>query len=323
LISLCIADPPRPQLPEVFSAYGQVVVKIPHTPNLQGKAIIAINQPMGLGMENLQLAQLPALNVYIIQRFDLSATYELDGSSPTTDCEVNPVDGVMPRIWSWLNHSKYQGEEEFFGITASVWEATRGAAKLVVGVSANDSNVPLWFRRQTPSRDFSVIFTEFNPTEPDASVFAIPQECQTNASLPKSWQNSGLKCTSRSTMISRAQAWVSEHVPYNQDGQHNGYREDCSGYVSMAWGLAKPGLTTFTLGTVSHRISKDDLQPGDVLLDRTEHVVIFGGWSDSSKSHYVAFEETRPGEGTVKRITPYPYWYNTAAFIPYRFNSVC
>jgi hypothetical protein len=49
------------------------------------------------------------------------------------------------------------------------------------------------------------------------------------------------------------------------------------------------------------------LKPGDVLLCRTEHVVIFGGWTDAH--HYVAYEETRPGEGTVRRVTPYPYWY--------------
>jgi hypothetical protein len=50
------------------------------------------------------------------------------------------------------------------------------------------------------------------------------------------------------------------------------------------------------------------LQPGDVLLCRSEHVVIFGGWS--GPSHYIAYEETRPGEGTVRRVTPYPYWYH-------------
>ena len=83
----------------------------------------------------------------------------------------------------------------------------------------------------------------------------------------------------------------------------------------------KPGYSTSTLHNVAHPISRSELQPGDVLLCASEHVVLFGGWVNSNE--YTAYEETRPGEGTVKRTTPYPYWYNTGCFLPYRFNSVC
>jgi len=322
LNAFCAKDPPRPQITEIFSATGQVLVKIPKQPPLKGTSMIANNQPIGVGMETLDFPNFPSLNTHIIQRFDMNTIFELDGIDPT-DCDANPVSGEMPAFWSWVKRSEYKGQQVFFGVKADLWEATRGAAKLSLGVSVNNSNIPMWFRRVTPYREFNLIFTQFNATVPDPSVFTIPQVCQTNATLPKPLKTNSLKCTPRSTMISRAQAWVNEHVPYNQEGHHNGYREDCSGYVSMAWGLATPGLTTFTLDTVSHRITKNELQPGDVLLDKTEHVVLFGGWSTKTKDHYVAFEETRPGEGTVKRVTPYPYWYNTAAFIPYRYNSVC
>ena len=74
---------------------------------------------------------------------------------------------------------------------------------------------------------------------------------------------------------------------------------------------------------VSKRITKSELQPGDVLLYAAEHVVLFGGWADSSHTHYHAYEETRPGEGTVARVTPYPYWYSASSFLPYRFDHVC
>jgi hypothetical protein len=105
----------------------------------------------------------------------------------------------------------------------------------------------------------------------------------------------------------------------------------------MAWQTSQPGYVTSTLPQVSHPIARGavrplhtiqirwwlawpslttsgffprlQLQPGDVLLCRSEHVVIFGGWS--GPSHYIAYEETRPGEGTVRRVTPYPYWYHT------------
>jgi hypothetical protein len=44
-----------------------------------------------------------------------------------------------------------------------------------------------------------------------------------------------LKCVARNTMIARGQSWVDKHVPYNQQGSYEGYRTDCSGFVSMCW----------------------------------------------------------------------------------------
>ena len=86
----------------------------------------------------------------------------------------------------------------------------------------------------------------------------------------------------------RAQRWVDLHVSYNQQATFEGWRTDCSGYVSMAWDLsfAKPGLTTYTMHTVATNISKDQLQNGDALNCDSRHIVLFGGWTDSSKSHY-------------------------------------
>lgn len=95
-----------------------------------------------------------------------------------------------------------------------------------------------------------------------------------------------LQCVARSTIISRGQDWVDKHVPYSQSGTHDGYRTDCSGFVSMCWQLSKPGLTTSTMGSVSHSISKNDLQPGDALLCEGKHIALFAGWSDSTKAHY-------------------------------------
>ena len=99
-----------------------------------------------------------------------------------------------------------------------------------------------------------------------------------------------LKCVARSTMISRGQSWVDKHVPYNQQGSYDGYRTDCSGFVSMCWELARPGLTTFTMHTVSHNITKNDLQPGDALNCDSRHINLFAGWADSGKTQYIAME---------------------------------
>lgn len=68
-----------------------------------------------------------------------------------------------------------------------------------------------------------------------------------------------LKCVARSTIVARGQDWVNKHVPYSQSKTYDGYRTDCSGFVSMAWMLSKPGLTTSTLKGVSHSINKADL----------------------------------------------------------------
>lgn len=151
----------------------------------------------------------------------------------------------------------------------------------------------------------AVAFVAYNPL----------QESQLSKEVPT--------CTARSTMIARAQDWVDKHVPYSGTGSYAGYRTDCSGYVSMCWELGGPGLTTSTLNKVSGSISKDSLQPGDAIICEAEHVILFGGWTDSTKTHYVGYEEANASEGTIKRVTPYPYWYHTDCFHPIRYNSVC
>jgi hypothetical protein len=132
-----------------------------------------------------------------------------------------------------------------------------------------------------------------------------------------------LKCVARSTIISRGQDWVDKHVPYNQGGSHDGYRTDCSGFVSMCWELSKPGLTTSTMHTASHEISKADLAAGDAILCPGTHIVLFAGWADSTKSHYTGMEEANSSTGTVKRTIPFPYWSDTGCYKPYRSNTVC
>lgn len=99
-----------------------------------------------------------------------------------------------------------------------------------------------------------------------------------------------LKCVARSTMVARGQSWVDKHVPYNQQGSYDGYRTDCSGFVSMCWELARPGLTTFTMHTVAHNIDKGALAPGDAMNCDSRHIVLFAGWTDGSQSKYVAME---------------------------------
>ncbi len=129
----------------------------------------------------------------------------------------------------------------------------------------------------------------------------------------------------RTQILDRAQTWVRAKVPYSMTAYwKDGYRQDCSGFVSMAWGL-DANAWTGDLRDYAVRIGKDALRPGDVLLFHNaadprlgSHVVLFGGWADASHTHYTGYEQTRPG--TRVRTTPYAYWTHSARYVPYRYK---
>ncbi|KOG74219.1 membrane protein, partial [Streptomyces varsoviensis] len=131
----------------------------------------------------------------------------------------------------------------------------------------------------------------------------------------------------RAAILDRAQRWVNQQVPYSMNRYwSDGYRQDCSGFVSMAWNLGS-NQWTGSLSQFGTRISKNQLQPGDILLFHNaanpgagSHVTIFGGWTNSAHTQYVAYEQTRPH--TLKRSTPYAYWNNSSRYVAYRYNGV-
>lgn len=133
--------------------------------------------------------------------------------------------------------------------------------------------------------------------------------------------------TTGEEIIARAQSWVDQKVPYSMSRfWTDGYRQDCSGFVSMAWGLSS-SQTTWTLPNFADRITKDELQPGDALIYNNSaspqggsHAVLFGGWTDSSHTRYTAYEQTSPT--TIRRSTPYAYWSNSGSYVPYRSRAL-
>ncbi|MFJ4779293.1 hypothetical protein [Streptomyces sp. NPDC088762] len=99
----------------------------------------------------------------------------------------------------------------------------------------------------------------------------------------------------RSEVMARAQFWVDQGVPYNQsgwytDGSGTNYREDCSGYVSMAW-HATQSYVTQTLPNISSEIGKSSMLPGDALNYSEAHVILFGGWNDKSAGTFTYYAE--------------------------------
>ncbi|GAA3839030.1 peptidoglycan-binding protein [Streptomyces chiangmaiensis] len=131
----------------------------------------------------------------------------------------------------------------------------------------------------------------------------------------------------RAQIINRAKVWVAAKVPYSMDDYwSDGYRQDCSGFVSMAWNLGSNEWTG-SLDKFGVRISKEEMQPGDILLfhnaanpERGSHVVIFGGWTDYTHKKYTAYEETPPR--ARKLATPYAYWTNSSRYVPYRYKNL-
>ena len=135
----------------------------------------------------------------------------------------------------------------------------------------------------------------------------------------------------RQEIIERANSWVERGVPYSMEAYTNDpngkqYRTDCSGFVSMAWGLDN-SYSTVTLPQVAHPIPKDELQPGDILLKggpgsegANGHVVIFNGWTDDSHTSYYALEEAG-GVGATARTISYPY-DGDGSYVPFRKNGL-
>ncbi|MEV0661198.1 hypothetical protein ACIBI3_09435 [Actinomadura luteofluorescens] len=141
-----------------------------------------------------------------------------------------------------------------------------------------------------------------------------PAKAEPSAKSKPRKQAAEPKSDARSKVIKRARTWhphSDERVPYSQTSTHNGYRTDCSGFVSMALGLPKPGTNTvgLTSSRYTERIKMSELKKGDLVMDAlgsntTRHVVIFEKWADKEHSSYWAYEQ-RGRYGTDHRTLDY------------------
>lgn len=125
--------------------------------------------------------------------------------------------------------------------------------------------------------------------------------------------------------MERARTWVDTPRRYSQEDTDpvSGYRLDCSGYVSMAWRLAPPGETTVELPDYCVLIDKDDLLPGDAVLNGgpgtdgdAGHAMLFDAWVDARRTAFWACEQI--STGTVRRIMPFP----ALPYRPFRLRTV-
>lgn len=125
--------------------------------------------------------------------------------------------------------------------------------------------------------------------------------------------------TGNQDAINRGLDWVARGIMYSQTDYTDGYRQDCSGFVSMCHRLDR-SYTTSTLPQVFHQITKDEILPGDILLT-SGHVVLFEAWTDSSRTKYIGMEEQTWGRPCKRTVgIPYPYWPGYGTYTPYRKN---
>jgi len=122
-----------------------------------------------------------------------------------------------------------------------------------------------------------------------------------------------VRAIDRREMIVRAQAWVQAPRRYSQEDEdaESGYRLDCSGFVSMVWGLDAPGLTTVELPDLCGLIPVDELRAGDAIMlggpgtsGDAGHVLLFDAWEDDERHRFWAFEQD--GFGTRHHLREMP-----------------
>jgi MYXO-CTERM domain-containing protein len=115
----------------------------------------------------------------------------------------------------------------------------------------------------------------------------------------------GSVSAARRAAITRGFKWLDDNVPYSQSAQHEGYRTDCSGFVSMCWEAGSPGETTASFpgsGKVTMLSSYDELVPGDALDAPGHHVVLFLGWNDAAKSGICVLEQASTASDMQFRV---------------------
>jgi len=264
-------------------------------------------------------------DVFSLNRYDMGKLFRIFPTNDT-NCQVFPTSDTMPKTWDWLSYTHLAGNDTFNGQAVDIWESTIGYSTRRLAVLSNDSTVPVWLSKQGTEKDTMMIFSSYSTDAPQSALFTVPALCD-NPSTPA--PRKLLTCMAGSQIVANAQVWVDQHVPYNIDATYMSYRTDCSGYVSYTWQAGPPGLDTMEFYQQAFPITKEQLQPGDCMLDAGDHVCLFGGWTDDNQTHYMAYEETQPCSdnpnwcGTLKHPTLYPYYYDGSDFLPYRFNGFC
>lgn len=158
----------------------------------------------------------------------------------------------------------------------------------------------------------------------------------------------------RSEIIARGLVWTDLRIPYSQsryctaggsmltgsNAYLYGYRTDCSGFASMTLRLKTSAGRPLSLDTAGlpnrlRMITKSKLVPGDLIVRPKTlkidgktvpygHAVVFGGWTDSTKTYYWGLHESSSRGGAVRTKLRYGVsgFGDEVGFAPYRYPGV-
>ena len=130
----------------------------------------------------------------------------------------------------------------------------------------------------------------------------------------------------RDQVLTRAKAWVDAGVAYSQVTYTGGYRQDCSGFVSMAW----------STGDDLHHLDAAAGRPPDyesrrccletsfwTTRARTSMSCCSRGWANAAHTSYDAYEMTPPKAYAPTMDYPYWSWFAYSGYYrPFRYNAI-
>jgi SH3 domain-containing protein len=122
---------------------------------------------------------------------------------------------------------------------------------------------------------------------------------------------------SRAEVMNRSLPWIQRHIMYSQARYTDGYRQDCSGYVSLSWHLqGSPNSTALRSSRYTTIIPRSALQPGDA-LGHPGHIALFVRWAGGGRA--VVREEYDYGHPA----TEHTWSANTVAkYTAYRYKNI-
>lgn len=109
----------------------------------------------------------------------------------------------------------------------------------------------------------------------------------------------------RSEIVERGLGWLAQGIIYDRGGSYQGYRRDCSGFVSMAWQFsANPNTALFppfVEGKYAVELgSLDELVPGDAVNKTFRnpygHMMLFAGWASADHSQLYFLHHSATGK---------------------------
>ncbi|MFM7173434.1 MAG: DVUA0089 family protein, partial [Caldilinea sp.] len=125
--------------------------------------------------------------------------------------------------------------------------------------------------------------------------------------------------------------WVGSTLRYNQKSwqlidskDRIQYRQDCSGYASLALRGSNCWTTVQIHSIATIPISKDELRPGDLINNKAPgnsgHVIIFERWANEDRESYWGYDFSRLG--ILYRQVSYPF-RGQSGYEPRRYKNVC